>query len=194
MSRVGYVRVSSSDQSLARQLASLKEYNLDKVYKDTMSGKDFNRPQYQKMRQELNPGDELYIKELDRLGRNKDELKQELQYFKDNNITLRILDIPTTMIDFDGQTWIQDMVTNILVEVLSSMAEQERLKIRQRQKEGIEEAQKQGVQFGRPKVKFHSRDLVRLVKSARRGDITHEQAYTKLGLSRSTYYRLAKNI
>ena len=92
----------------------------------------------------------MIIKELDRLGRNKDAVKEEMKWFKDNGIAVRILDVPSTLIDFQGQDWIADMVNNIIIEVLAAMAEQERLKIKKRQKEGIAIAKAKGVRFGRP--------------------------------------------
>ena len=125
-----YLRVSAKDQNLDRQIIGVKDYCPDlldeNIFADKKSGKDFNRKEYIRLKSLLRPGDELIIKELDRLGRNKEGIKEELKWFKDNGITVRILNIPTTLIDFQGQEWIRDMINNILVEVLSSIAEEER--------------------------------------------------------------------
>lgn len=102
----------------------------------------------------LRPGDTLVIKSLDRLSRNKCDIKKELEYFKENAIRLKVIDLPTTMSDFpEGQEWVMEMVNNILIEVLGSIAEQERASIRKRQAEGITAAKKKGVELGRPKAK-----------------------------------------
>ena len=140
---VGYARVSTKEQNLDRQLAALRQYVDDEfIVKDKASGKDFDRPGYLSLKHgigKLVRGDTLYIKSLDRLSRNKDEAKKELQYFKENGIRLKIIDLPTTMTDFpDNQAWVLDMVTNILIEVYTSIAENERETIRKRQREGLD--------------------------------------------------------
>ena len=113
---MGYARVSSAEQSLARQLVELKKYVPEEnIVTDKQSGKDLNRPGYQALKGALGlrRGDVLVIKSLDRLSRNKQEMKQELQWFKEHGIRLKVIDLPTTMIQFDaGQEWIQDMVNN----------------------------------------------------------------------------------
>lgn len=141
---MGYARVSSAEQNLARQLMELKKYVPEEnIITDKQSGKDFNRPGYQALKGPLGlrRGDVLVIKSLDRLSRNKEEMKRELQWFKENGIQLKVLDLPTTMIQLEpGQEWIREMVNNILIEVLSSIAQEERHTIRKRQREGIEAA------------------------------------------------------
>ena len=125
--RYGYGRVSAKDQSLARQLAALKAYapdlDDDHIFTDKQSGKNFNRKQYIKLKSILLPGDEVLVEELDRLGRNKEEIKAELEWFKAHGVIVRVFDIPTTLIDFQGQDWVADMVNNILIEVLGAVAE-----------------------------------------------------------------------
>ena len=120
---MGYARVSSAEQNLARQLMELKKYVPEEnIITDKQSGKDFNRPGYQALKGPLGlrRGDVLVIKSLDRLSRNKEEMKRELQWFKENGIQLKVLDLPTTMIQLEpGQEWIREMVNNILIEVLS---------------------------------------------------------------------------
>ena len=125
---VGYARVSTSEQNLDRQLQALSKYvEPDMIVTDKASGKNLNRPGYQSLKVgigKLVAGDTLYIKSLDRLSRNKEDLKRELQYFKDKGVKVKILDMPTTMQDFPAeQAWIGDMVTNIVIEVLSSIAQ-----------------------------------------------------------------------
>ena len=122
--RYFYARVSSKDQNLERQLKAARSYTdrIDRVFSDKQSGKNFERTAYQEMKSLLVAGDEVIVKELDRLGRNKELIKDELRWFKENGITVRILDIPTTLLDFGNQDWVRDMVTNILVEVLAAVA------------------------------------------------------------------------
>lgn len=190
-----YARVSSKDQNLDRQLAAFKALGADErdIITDKESGKDFNRPGYQYLREALlRPGDTLIVKSLDRLGRNKQQVKQELEYYKAMGVRVKIIDLPSTMADFPkGQEWICEMVNNIMIEVLATIAEQERLTIRQRQAEGIAEAKKQGRQLGRKKTELPAEwELVTgLWKS---GSITAVQAMDRLGLKKSTFYRMVR--
>lgn len=151
----GYVRVSSKEQNEERQIKALKEYCKELEYKniyiDKESGKDFDRENYQKLKSLLRTGDVLMVKELDRLGRNKQMIKEELNYFKENKIRVKILNIPTTLIDLPEENeWIFEMINNILIEVLAAIAEEERNKIRTRQAEGILLAKQEGKYKGRP--------------------------------------------
>ncbi len=138
----GYARISDKKQNEARQIEALIDYGVDEKYIkiDKASGKDFNRENYLLLKNEiLRPGDTLVVKELDRLGRNKEQIKEELNYFKANKIRVKILNIPTTLMDLpEGQEWVFDMVNNILIEVLGAIAEEERIKTKQRQREGID--------------------------------------------------------
>ena len=170
MKIVGYARVSTREQNLDRQLQALRQYvDTEMIVTDKASGKDLNRPGYQSLKfgiGKLVKGDVLYIKSLDRLSRNKEEAKGELQYFKDNGIRVKILDMPTTMMDFpEENAWVSDMVTNILIEVLASIAQNERETIRKRQREGIDAmtrdsvtkkriSQKTGKAVARPSIEF----------------------------------------
>lgn len=191
----GYARVSTRDQNLARQIAALRQYIADErdIITDKESGKDFNRPGYQYLREVLlRPGDTLIVKSLDRLGRNKQQVKQELEYYKEIGVRVKIIDLPSTMVDFpEGQEWIHDMINNIMIEVLATIAEQERLTIRQRQAEGIAEAKKQGRQLGRKKTDRPEgwEEVTALWKS---GSITAVQAMDRLGLKKSTFYRMVR--
>ena len=170
MKIVGYARVSTREQNLDRQLQALRQYvDTEMIVTDKASGKDLNRPGYQSLKfgiGKLTKGDVLYIKSLDRLSRNKEEAKGELQYFKDNGIRVKILDMPTTMMDFpEENAWVSDMVINILIEVLASIAQNERETIRKRQREGIDAmtrdavtgkriSQRTGRAVGRPSIEF----------------------------------------
>ena len=192
-----YARVSSNNQNLDRQIERFKELGADDrdIITEKKSGKNIDdREAYKAMRNQLlRQGDTLVISSIDRLGRNKNDIKNELEYYKENDIRVKILDIPTSMIDFpDNQEWIRDMVNNILIEVLGSMAEQERENIRKRQAKGIAAAKKQGnVKFGRPKVEKPNNwnDVVAKLNA---NEITAVKAIELTGLSKATFYRLLK--
>lgn len=192
----GYARVSSREQHEDRQIEALVGYGVsrDNIIVDKCSGKDTEREGYQYLKKQmLRSGDTLVIKELDRLSRSKSDIKQELEYFKFNGIHVKILDIPTTLTDFQPeQMWVMDMINAILIEVLGSIAENERLKIRRRQREGIDAALKKNVRFGRPAIaKPENWDTV--VKQIDAKEITVSQALQALNISRSSYYRLRQN-
>lgn len=188
-----YARVSSKDQHLDRQLAAFAAVGATErdIITDKESGKDLNRNGYNALKTALlRRGDTLVIKSLDRLSRNKADIKNELQYFKDNGIRLKILDIPTTLIDYPaGQEWVLDMVNNILIEVLSSIAMQERETIRQRQAEGIAAAKAKGKHMGRPKAKKPD-NWTEVIALWRNGHITAAEAMRRTGVKRSTFYAL----
>ncbi len=192
----GYARVSSREQHEDRQIEALTNYGVSRnnIIVDKCSGKDTEREGYQYLKKQiLRNGDTLVIKELDRLSRSKSDIKQELEYFKFNGIHVKILDIPTTLTDFPPeQIWVMDMINAILIEVLGSIAENERLKIRRRQREGIDAALKKNVRFGRPAIaKPENWDTV--VKQIDAKETTVSQALQTLNISRSSYYRLRQN-
>lgn len=189
----GYSRVSTKEQNLDRQLVELRKYVDDRfIFQDKVSGKDFNRPEYQLMRKVAQKGDVIYVKSLDRLGRNKSEVKQELEYYKNEGVRIKILDIPTSMMDIsEGQEWLMDMINNLLIEVLATMAEQERLNIRQRQAEGIAIAKEQGRYKGRKEIDFPE-NWVEVYDQWKNRKIKGNEAMEKLGLKRNTFYRLIK--
>ena len=190
----GYARTSTPHQKTDRQVEALIEYGINErdIIIDKESGKDFNRVGYLSLRDNiLRPGDTLVVKELDRLGRNKRMIKEELEYFKQNNIRVKILNIPTTLIDIEGQDWVMDMVSNILIEVMSSIAEEERLKNHQRQAEGIQVAKANGVEFGRPKLqKPVNYDAV--MQRVSSGEIKAVDAMKILGVKKTSFYKLKK--
>lgn len=189
---MGYARVSSTEQNLDRQILALEQYvSKDCIVVDKASGKDINRPGYQALKGALGlrKGDTLVIMSLDRLSRNKMDIKKELQWFHDNGIRLKILDLPTTLIEVpEGQEWIIEMVTNILIEVLSSVAEQERKTIRKRQREGINAAKKAGRNLGRPQI-HEPDDWNEIVELWKSGQITAVEAMRRSGLKRTTFYK-----
>ena len=190
----GYARVSTREQNTDRQIEALMKFGVpeQQIIIDRASGKDTEREGYQYLkRQILRSGDTLVIKELDRLSRNKADIKRELETFKEMGVRVKILDIPTTLTHFPPeQLWIQDMVTAILIEVLGSIAENERMKIRTRQREGIEAAKRKNVRFGRP-PKTLPANWREFMEAVKRGEMRPVDAMRELGMSRSSFYRLA---
>ena len=192
----GYARVSTREQNEDRQIEALIAFGVskDNIIVDKCSGKDTNREGYQYLKKQiLRSGDTLVIKELDRLSRNKADVKRELEFFKKKGVHIRILDIPTTLTEFPAeQMWVMDIINAILIEVLGSIAENERNKIRSRQREGIAAAKKKNVRFGRPAVnKPENWEQVMNQVSAKQ--ITVTQAISQLNISRSSFYRLRQN-
>lgn len=191
----GYARVSSTEQNLDRQLQALSEYVAQgNIITDKQSGKDLNRPGYQALKGHLGlrAGDTLYIMSLDRLSRAKGDIKEELQWFKEHSIRLMILDLPTSMIQVpEGQEWIIEMINNILIEVLASMAEQERLTIRKRQRQGIDAAKSKGKHLGRP-YNVLPKNASSVIAQWKNKEIGTKEACDLLGISKTTFYRLVK--
>jgi DNA invertase Pin-like site-specific DNA recombinase len=188
-----YARVSSKEQNLDRQIAAFKELGAQEreIITDKESGKDLDRTGYQALKNAmLRKGDTLVIKSLDRLSRNKRDIKNELQFFKDNGIRLKVIDLPTTMMDLpEGQEWVFDMVNNILIEVLGTIAEQERETIRQRQAEGIAAAKQNGKKLGRPAITFPE-NWNEVYSAWRAGEITAKSAMEQTGTKRTSFYKL----
>ena len=190
-----YARVSSTDQALDRQLEAFYSLGADErdIITDKQSGKNLERAGYMALKSTmLRPDDTLVIKSLDRLSRNKMDIKNELQYFKDNNIRLKVIDLPTTMLDLPPeQSWVMDMVNNILIEVLSSIAEQEYHTIHKRQMEGIKAAKNNNVKFGRPPVS-KPKNWDSTVLKYKANIISAKQAMEELGLKKTSFYKLLK--
>ena len=190
-----YARVSSREQNLDRQLEAFKALGADEreIITDKESGKNLERPGYQALKTTmLRSGDTLVVKSLDRLSRNKSDIKNELQYSKDNGIRLKVINLPTTMMELPpGQEWVFEMVNNILIEVLGTIAEQERATIRQRQAEGIAAAKAKGKHLGRPAAQRPD-NWNEVYDRWRRGQITAHKAMTELGVGKSVFYRWAK--
>lgn len=189
-------RVSTTEQNLDRQIELFRSLGAEDrdIITDKQSGKSLDRTGYNALKNAiLRAGDTLVIKSLDRLSRSKTDIKNELKYFKDNNIRLKVADLPTTMIDLvDEQSWVIDMVNNIMIEVLSSIAEQEYNTIHQRQSEGIAAAKAKGKHLGRPKlIKPDNWDSV--ISEYKENRITAKEAMTRLNLKRSSFYKLLKS-
>lgn len=193
----GYARVSSKEQHLDRQIAVLLQYGVEErnIIEEKASGKDFNRPNYAVLRNALlRRGDTLVVTSLDRLSRNKADIKAELEYYRQRNVRIKVLDLPTTLIDLaEGQDWVLDMVNYILIEVLSSIAEQERVTIRKRQEEGIAAAKAKGKKFGRPVIEM-PKDFPQQLERVKNQELSAKQLMQELGLKRNTYYRFVHDV
>ena len=194
MQRVfGYARVSSKEQNLDRQIGRLKQFVLpENILMDKASGKDLDRPAYQALKGTLGlrAGDTLIITSLDRLSRSKADIRKELQWFQDHQIRLKVLDLPTSLVEVpEGQEWIVEMIHNILIEVLSSMAEQERLLIRKRQSEGIEAAKKKGKHLGRPRMQIPE-EFPEVYAKWKEGQLSAKSAMIMLRMAKTSFYRL----
>lgn len=190
----GYMRVSSKEQNLDRQYEALKNYVTDKdyIYSDKASGKDMERKGFQDMLKAMRKGDTLYIKSIDRLGRNKELIKDYLEQFKKKGIRVKIIDIPTTMQDRPSEEeWVIDMINNIIIEVYTSMAEQERQNIKQRQSEGIAVAKSKGKHLGRPIMELPE-EWNKLYKEWKAGNITAVAFMNAIGMKKATFYKKVK--
>lgn len=189
-----YARVSSKEQNLDRQIAAFKALGASErdIITNKESGKDLERTGYQALKNAiLRHGDTLVVKSLDRLSRSKNDIHNELRYFKENGIRLKVIDLPTTMMELPaGQEWVFEMVNNILIEVLGTIAEQERTAIRQRQREGIESARSKGKHLGRPPL-VRPANWNEVIASWQQGEITAKRAMELTGLKRSSFYRFA---
>lgn len=194
-----YARVSSTGQNLARQIEAFKAdgANDRDIVTDKQSGKDLDRPGYQALKTTLlRCGDTLTICSLDRLSRSKSDIKNEIGWLQDHGVRLRILNIPTTLNDAPaGQEWVTEMVTNILIEVLSAMAEEERRNIRSRQAEGIaaKRNREDWQDYGRPHVKAPD-NWQQVMQQWRAGEITATEAMRLTGIRKTTFYKLAKEV
>lgn len=190
-----YGRVSSKiGQSLLRQTETFRALGATDrdIITDTESGATLERSGYLALRNNiLRSGDTLVVSSLDRLSRNKADIKKELEYFKEQKIRVKILDLPTTLMDFPtGQEWVFEMVNALLIEVLGTIAQQERNSIRERQRQGIEASKKSGkVVFGRPTIKKPS-NWNSVFSSWKKGEITAKKAMEFTGLKRTSFYKL----
>ncbi len=186
----GYVRVSTKDQNEDRQLDAMKgkEVSDKNIYIDKMSGKDFRRPQYQKMVDKLNDGDLLYVLSIDRLGRNYEEIQDQWRILtKEIGIDICVLDMP--LLDTrNGKDLMGTFIADLVLQILSFVAENERVNIRQRQAEGIAAAKARGVQFGRPKVKQPA-NFEEVSEAYEKQEITLDEALELVGMSQTTFYR-----
>ncbi|WP_270943281.1 recombinase family protein [Romboutsia lituseburensis] len=187
---IGYARVSGLDQVLDRQIESLKEYGCERIYCDKSTGKNFNRPEYIKLKEMIRQGDVLVVHEFDRLGRNKKLTLKELQYFKDNKIRLVALNLPTTQLNINDNVMLET-INNIVIELYTMIAQQE-IEIREkRQQEGIRVAKEKGIKFGRRKIEY-PKEWKGVMELLENKTINNIKAMEILGLKKTTYYRLLK--
>ncbi len=188
---IGYCRVSTKDQDLTRQIDSLKEYGCERIYSDKATGKNFNRPEYEKLKDALRKGDTLVVHEFDRLGRNKKLTLKELQYFKDNCIRLVALNLPTTQVDTVDNVMLET-INNIVIELYTMMAQQEIETREKRQAEGIKVALENGVKFGRKAIEYPQKWNF-VMEGLKNGSIKNNiEAMEVLQLKKTTYYKLLK--
>lgn len=188
--KIGYVRVSTADQNEARQIKAMREDGVEKIYMDKQSGKDFNRSEYQRMIAELHPGDTLVIHSIDRLGRNYEEIKEQWRKItKEIKANIIVRDMPLLNTE-QTKDLTGTLIADIVLELLSYVAQRERENIRQRQAEGIAIAKAQGkYKGGKPKEvdeKAFSENLVMY----RNGEITKSQFSVNVGLSRPTLNKM----
>ncbi len=193
MAVYGYIRVSSKDQNEDRQLIALHEQDVpDKhIFLDKQSGKDFNRPQYKKLVRKLKKDDLLYIKSIDRLGRNYEEIQQQWRVLtKEKGADIVVLDMP--LLDTRrGKDLMGTFLSDIVLQVLSFVAENERTNIKQRQAEGIAAAKARGVRFGRP-PKPLPENFYEVHRAWRNKEIPLKQAAALCGMPEGTFYSKAR--
>ena len=193
LSVYGYIRVSSKDQKEDRQQIALKEVGVERlnIYVDKQSGKNFNRPQYKKMLRKLKKDDLLYIKSIDRLGRNYEEILQQWRILtKEKGVDIVVLDMP--LLDTRrGKDLMGTFLSDIVLQVLSFVAENERTNIKQRQAEGIAAAKAQGIKFGRPPLPLPD-NFYEVHKAWRSKKITLKQAAEACNMPVGTFYGKAR--
>ena len=186
----GYVRVSSTDQNEDRQMIALKEKGLEdnSIYMDKQSGKDFNRPQYKKLVKKLRADDLLYILSIDRLGRNYEDIQKQWRILtKDIGIDICVIDMP--LLDTrNGKDLMGTFIADLVLQILSFVAQNERENIKKRQAQGIAAAKAKGVKFGRPEIPTPDGFGTHLSKWEK-GHITTSELLKLTGLSKSTFYR-----
>ena len=194
MNIYGYCRVSSTDQNEDRQVEAMKELKIQRsqIFVEKVSGKDFNRPMYKKLKNKLQSGDLLFIKSIDRLGRSYDNIREEWRVLtKEIGVDIVVIDFP--MLDTRiGKDLMGTFIADTVLQVLSFVAQHERETIRQRQREGIATAKAKGIKFGRPtqKIPENFQETVRLWELEK---ISFDEALQMTGLKESTFYnRLRK--
>lgn len=186
----GYIRVSSHDQNEDRQMIALRELEIPEknIFIDKQSGKNFNRPQYKKMVRKMKKDDLLYVKSIDRLGRNYEEILEQWRILtKEKGIDIMVLDMP--LLDTRrGKDLMGTFLSDIVLQVLSFVAENERSNIRQRQAEGIAAAKARGIKFGRPAIKTPD-NFGQMIKKWEKKEITTQEVMEACGMSEATFYR-----
>jgi DNA invertase Pin-like site-specific DNA recombinase len=189
------VRVSTREQNEGRQLIALHEAGVPEknIYLDKQSGKDFDRPQYKKLLRKLKQDDLLYIKSIDRLGRNYEEIQNQWRHItKDKGADICVIDMP--LLDTrKGKDLLGTFISDLVLQLLSFVAENERENIRQRQAEGIAAAKARGVRFGRPTLKLPE-NFPQVCQAWREKRLTLKQAAEAAGMAESTFYGKAKKL
>lgn len=188
----GYVRVSSADQNEARQLIALRDAGVPdgNIFTDRRSGKDFNRPAWQRVKRRLHEGDVLVLQSLDRLGRNYAEMLEEWRYIvRRKKADIRVLDMPILDTADKTRGLIGDVIAEIVLQLLSFVAENERRAIHERQRQGIAAAKARGVKFGRPSRVLPA-DFAAYVEAVRAGRMSNRQAAKSCELPETTFRRL----
>lgn len=189
----GYIRVSTKEQNEDRQKIAMAEVGVEEkmIYMDKQSGKDFDRPKYHQLLRKLRQGDLLYIKSIDRLGRNYEEILEQWRIItKEKQADIVVIDM--SLLDTRrGKDLLGTFLSDIVLQVLSFVAENERVNIRQRQAEGIAAAKARGVKFGRPKIPL-PRDFEDICNKWKTQELTARQAAAYCGVGLSTFYRKAK--
>lgn len=186
----GYVRVSSESQNEGRQMAAMHRLGIQEqnIYIDKQSGKDFKRPQYVRLLKELERGDLLYILSIDRLGRNYKEVQEQWRVLtKEIGVDICVIDMP--LLDTrNGKDLLGTFIADLVLQILSFVAESERDNIRKRQEQGIAAAKAKGIKFGRPEVKV-PKEFPKIVKDWECKQISFQEALKKTGMSQATFYR-----
>ena len=187
----GYIRVSTKEQHEDRQLIALREFPVreDRIYMDKLSGKNFDRPQYRKLIRRLRPGDVLVIKAIDRLGRNYDDIQEQWRIItKEIRADIVVLDMPLLDTRKKGRDLTGTFISDMVLQILSYVAQIERENIRSRQAEGIAAAKAKGIRFGRSRKEIPDQ-FTGLYRSYREGSISARAAARLLGISHSTFLR-----
>ena len=191
----GYVRVSTKEQNEDRQLIAFDEsgIKINKIYMDKQSGKDFDRTEYKKMIKRLRRGDVLVIKSIDRLGRNYEEiLNQWREITKVKKADIIVLDMPI-LDTTKNKDLLGTLISDLVLQLLSYVAENERTNIRQRQAEGIAAAKARGVKFGRPR-KYDAEKFMEIYIRFLHQELTQKEAMKEMGVCKTTYYRIVKEL
>ena len=193
--KYGYVRVSTKEQNIDRQLVEMYAQGLnDKtIFIDKQSGKDFERDEYQKLKKKLKSGDLLIIKSIDRLGRNYDMIIDEWRTLvNDMNVDIQVLDMPLLDTRTEGKNLVGKFISDIVLQILSFVAENERENIKKRQAEGIRIAKEKGKHLGRPKLKL-PKNFTIIADQYKKKEITLAAALSSLKMNRSTFYKNLSN-
>lgn len=190
MSEYAYVRVSTIDQNEERQMVEMRKLGIEdeNIYKDKQSGKNFERPQYKRLVRKLKKGDVLYILSIDRLGRNYEEIQSQWRFLtREKEIEIAVIDMP--LLDTRrGKDLMGTFLADIVLQVLSFVAQNERENIRKRQAQGIAAAKARGYKFGRPAIKMPS-DFGNTIEQWEKGLIKLDEAAQRSGMSTATFYR-----